>query len=112
MVVDSDSNFAALTAHCHTHLATAVTPADVISIASQYAKAIPEVHRSRLPSSLLPPTIATENDVSRYAVTVAQAQLSFVGAPDAAAILACVSTFFSAASSRLVQIAHLKRAKA
>ena len=92
-----------------TRLGVATTPEQIVQAAKRFVAMQDEHERSRLPSHCLPPTILTPQDVCNYAFRLTQEQLRFDGPLGAGIPLDRMALFFSLASSRIAQLAHIAR---
>lgn len=90
-------------------LGVATNPEHIVRIAKQFIEAQDESERSRLPAQCLPPRLHTPQDVCNYAFRLTQEQLKFEGALGAGLLLDRMALFFSLASSRIAQLAHIAR---
>ena len=68
-----------------------------------------ENEQLRLPSHCMPPSLQTPQDICNYAFRLTQEQLKFEGPLGASLLLDRMALFFSLASSRVAQLAHIAR---
>ena len=90
-------------------LGMATAPEQIVQLANKFIEAIDEIERARLPSPCFPPQIASPQDVCSYAFRLTQEQLRFEGSLAAGLTLDRMELFFSHASSRIAQLAHISR---
>jgi hypothetical protein len=87
----------------------ATDPEQIVQLANRFVAAHDESERARLPSHCLPPAIETPQDVCNYAFRLTQEQLRFGGPLGPGLLLDRMALFFSLASSRIAQLAHIAR---
>jgi hypothetical protein len=92
-----------------TRLGGATSPDQIVQLAKRFVAMQDEIERSRLPSHCLPPSLQTPQDVCNYAFRLTQEQLRFDGPLGAGLLLDRMALFFSLASSRIAQLAHIAR---
>jgi len=90
-------------------LGVATNPEQIVQLAKRFLEMHGEDERSRLPPNCLPPAIHTPQDVCNYAFRLTQEQLKFDGPLNAGLLLDRMALFFSLASSRIAQLAHIAR---
>ena len=97
--------------HWLTRIACAATTPEVVEIARDYAGALTESERMRLPSSCLPPSLKSVQEVNEYALALTRAHLAFRGALSSSLMLERLMLFFAAVSGRIAQIERISRTR-
>jgi len=94
-----------------TQIAGAATTQEVVGLARDYAEALTESERMRLPSSCLPPSLKSVQEVNEYALVLTRAHLAFRGALSSSLMLERLMLFFATASGRIAQIERISRTR-
>jgi len=95
--------------HWLAQIAGASTNDEIVAIAREYAGALTEGERMRLPPNCLPPSFKSAEEVNDYALTLTRAQLSFRGAISSEVVLERLMLFFATLSGRYAQIERAAR---
>jgi len=90
-------------------LGVASSPEQIVQLAKRFLDMHDEKTLSRLPLHCQPHPIHTPQEVCNYAFRLTQEQLRFDGPLDAGLLLDRMALFFSLASSRIAQLAHIAR---
>jgi hypothetical protein len=90
-------------------LGVATNSEQIVQLAKRFIDSHDESELARLPSHCLAPQIQTPQEVCNYAFRLTQEQLMFEGARDTGLLLDRMALFFSLASSRIAQLAHIAR---
>jgi len=90
-------------------LGVATSAEQIVQLVTRFIDSHDENELSRLPSHCHPPPIHTPQEVCNYAFRLTQEQLKFEGTRDTGLLLDRMALFFSLASSRIAQLAHIAR---
>src|SRR5258706_8402124 len=92
-------------------LTAATTEHEVIAVVRDYVATWSALELSRLPKGAVPGRIHDPEHISEQAYELTQAHLAFAGSLTDGLLLDRMMTFFTHASARLSQIAHIRTAR-